>query len=219
MPGTRARRVDVAAPQVDDAASVDVHAEGSADLVLVDEVRREGVAHGCEARSAAPVHGHIAGAAIRSVPVAAGDDILAHLERAVRHSVPKPTALVLNYPLGFEGHWVPVIAERESVAFREQPFFSGAEPYYERTAALSDTYFNPAGEDAYALVREYGVTHLIVPQIVGDPAYFSDMRAMIRWRWPEDTWRAPVSLPSEADWLELLFEQDGAQVYRVVPAE
>ena len=48
-----------------------------------------------------PIHAFgfiIAGAAIRSVPVAAGDDILPHLERAVRHSVPKPTALVLNYP-------------------------------------------------------------------------------------------------------------------------
>jgi hypothetical protein len=128
-------------------------------------------------------------------------------------------ALVLNYPLGFEGHWVPVIAERESVTFREQPFFSGAEPYYERMAALSEAYFDMAGEDSYALVRQYGVTHVIVPQIVTNPARFGDMRAMIRWRWPEQTWRELDSLPSEADWLELLFEQDGAQVYRVLPAE
>ncbi len=38
----------------------------------------------------------IAGAAIRSLP--AGADLMVQLERAVRHSVPKPTALVLNYP-------------------------------------------------------------------------------------------------------------------------
>jgi alanine-synthesizing transaminase len=40
----------------------------------------------------------IAGAAIRSVPVGTGTEILEALERAVRHSVPKPTALVLNFP-------------------------------------------------------------------------------------------------------------------------
>jgi alanine-synthesizing transaminase len=41
----------------------------------------------------------IAGASIRSLPVGPnGHDIMEHLERAVRHSVPKPTALVLNYP-------------------------------------------------------------------------------------------------------------------------
>jgi alanine-synthesizing transaminase len=40
----------------------------------------------------------IAGAAIRSLPLVEGSDLLPLLERAVRHSVPKPTALVLNYP-------------------------------------------------------------------------------------------------------------------------
>lgn len=40
----------------------------------------------------------IAGAAIRSLPVGEGFDLMEQLERAVRHSVPKPTALVLNYP-------------------------------------------------------------------------------------------------------------------------
>ncbi|MEO3431977.1 LL-diaminopimelate aminotransferase [Inquilinus sp. CAU 1745] len=40
----------------------------------------------------------IAGAAIRSLPTGPGFDLLDQLERSVRHSVPKPTALVLNYP-------------------------------------------------------------------------------------------------------------------------
>jgi alanine-synthesizing transaminase len=40
----------------------------------------------------------IAGAAVRNVPVKPDRDFLAALERAVQHSVPKPTALVLNYP-------------------------------------------------------------------------------------------------------------------------
>ncbi len=40
----------------------------------------------------------IAGAAVRNVPVAPDESFFAALERAVIHSVPKPTALVLNYP-------------------------------------------------------------------------------------------------------------------------
>ena len=48
-----------------------------------------------------PIHAFgfiIAGAAIRSIPVAPGFAFMDQLERAMRHSVPKPSALVLNYP-------------------------------------------------------------------------------------------------------------------------
>ncbi len=40
----------------------------------------------------------IAGAAIRHIPVEPLTDFMTQLDRAVRHSVPKPTALILNYP-------------------------------------------------------------------------------------------------------------------------
>ncbi|MEK9673142.1 MAG: LL-diaminopimelate aminotransferase [Rhodospirillaceae bacterium] len=40
----------------------------------------------------------IAGAAVRSIPVTPNEDFFQALERAVQHSVPKPTAIVLNYP-------------------------------------------------------------------------------------------------------------------------
>lgn len=40
----------------------------------------------------------IAGAAARSVPAEPGPEMLDALDRAVRHSVPKPAALILNYP-------------------------------------------------------------------------------------------------------------------------
>ncbi|MEO8560056.1 MAG: LL-diaminopimelate aminotransferase [Rhodospirillales bacterium] len=40
----------------------------------------------------------IAGASVRSIPMVAGADFMPALERAVKHSVPKPTCLVLNYP-------------------------------------------------------------------------------------------------------------------------
>src|SRR5690606_17768925 len=48
-----------------------------------------------------PIHAFgfiIAGAAIRSIPVAPGFDFIEQLERAMRHSVPTPSALVLNFP-------------------------------------------------------------------------------------------------------------------------
>ena len=40
----------------------------------------------------------IAGASVRNVPVVPDADYLKALETAVMHSIPKPTALVLNYP-------------------------------------------------------------------------------------------------------------------------
>ncbi len=40
----------------------------------------------------------IAGASIRHLPVGPDHDFMASLERAVRHSVPTPSAIVLNYP-------------------------------------------------------------------------------------------------------------------------
>ena len=40
----------------------------------------------------------LAGASVRSIPCTPDDDMLAALDRAVRHSVPKPTALIVNFP-------------------------------------------------------------------------------------------------------------------------
>ena len=40
----------------------------------------------------------IAAASARSIPVKPGPEFMAALDRAVQHSVPKPTAVVLNYP-------------------------------------------------------------------------------------------------------------------------
>ncbi len=48
-----------------------------------------------------PIHPYgfiIADGAVRHVPVSPGQELLDALERAVRHSVPKPIALLLNYP-------------------------------------------------------------------------------------------------------------------------
>ena len=40
----------------------------------------------------------IAGAAVRSIPASPDEEMLRALDRAVRHSVPKPTALIVNFP-------------------------------------------------------------------------------------------------------------------------
>ncbi len=40
----------------------------------------------------------IAGASVRSVPASPDEEMLRALDRAVRHSVPKPTALIVNFP-------------------------------------------------------------------------------------------------------------------------
>ena len=48
-----------------------------------------------------PIHAFgftIAGAALRHVPFTGGADIMAELEKAVRYSVPKPIAVVVNFP-------------------------------------------------------------------------------------------------------------------------
>ena len=40
----------------------------------------------------------IAGASTRNIPITPNEEFFSALERAVRHSVPKPTAVVINYP-------------------------------------------------------------------------------------------------------------------------
>lgn len=51
----------------------------------------------------------ISGAAIRHVPASADDEFLVQVDRALRHSVPKPTALVLNFP----ANPTAVVADRD----------------------------------------------------------------------------------------------------------
>ncbi|HYP62580.1 MAG TPA: LL-diaminopimelate aminotransferase, partial [Acidocella sp.] len=40
----------------------------------------------------------IAGASVRSIPAHPGEDMLRAIDQAVRHSVPKPTAVIVNFP-------------------------------------------------------------------------------------------------------------------------
>ena len=59
----------------------------------------------------------IAGAAVRNVPVTPDHNLMAALKRAVAHSVPRPTALVLNYPNNPTADVVDLDFYREIVDF------------------------------------------------------------------------------------------------------
>ena len=59
----------------------------------------------------------IAGASIRHLPVGAGAEFMSALERNVRHLVPKPLALVLNYPANPTAEVVDLDFYRDVVAF------------------------------------------------------------------------------------------------------
>jgi len=59
----------------------------------------------------------IAGAAVRSIPHEPGEEMLRALDRAVIHSVPKPTALIVNFPSNPTALTTTLDFYRELVAF------------------------------------------------------------------------------------------------------
>lgn len=129
-------------------------------------------------------------------------------------------ARVLNFPgseadSSWEGDWAAVISERDSVHYRWQPFFRGAEDSLAEQARLRSFWRDPADPAHETLLREAGIDYVLVPQVVAAPQSFA--RA---WRWHEpDAWALPMASPvAQAAWLELVFEQDGAQVYALKAA-
>ncbi|MBV9655616.1 MAG: LL-diaminopimelate aminotransferase [Acetobacteraceae bacterium] len=62
----------------------------------------------------------IAGASVRSVPATPDAEMLRALERAVRHSVPKPTALIVNFPSNPTAYVADLDFYRELVAFAKR---------------------------------------------------------------------------------------------------
>ena len=70
-----------------------------------------------------PIHAFgfiLAGAAIRHVPATSPEEYLSSLDRAVRHSVPSPTALVVNYPSNPTAQVVDLDFYKEIVAFAKK---------------------------------------------------------------------------------------------------
>lgn len=70
-----------------------------------------------------PIHAFgfiLAGAAIRHVPATSPEEYLRSLDRAVRHSVPSPSALVVNYPSNPTAQTVGLDFYKEIVAFAKK---------------------------------------------------------------------------------------------------
>ncbi len=67
-----------------------------------------------------PIHAFgfiISGGVIRSIPAAPGDGLLEAMDRAVKHSIPKPIAVILNYPSNPTAYTADLDFYREVVAF------------------------------------------------------------------------------------------------------
>jgi len=128
-----------------------------------------------------------------------------------------PDVYILNFPGPQEGDWVPVIAERRSVYYRPQPFFQrpiGGDPLADtpEQVAMRAFWDDPADPANANLLRDAGVDYVIVPQVVGKPASFA---THYRWRAPFTDLIDMQSAVSDADYLTLAYDADGAQVYAV----
>jgi len=62
----------------------------------------------------------IAGASVRSIPAEPGEEMLQAIDRAVRHSVPKPTALIVNFPSNPTAYMADLDFYRELVALAKK---------------------------------------------------------------------------------------------------
>ncbi len=128
----------------------------------------------------------------------------------------EPDALVLNFPGPQEGDWVPVIAERQAIYYRPQPFFQRGDddPLADtpQQVAMRAFWQDPANPAHAALLQNAGVDYVIVPQVVGNPASFA---AHFRWRRPFTDLIDMQSAVADADYLERVFDADGAQIYRL----
>jgi hypothetical protein len=119
-------------------------------------------------------------------------------------------ARILNYSSPHEADWVPVISERDTVYYRPQPFFRGAEDSMAEQERLRAFWQNPADPANLGLLRQAGIDYVLVPQIVGTPESIATM-----WRWREPFIEPAQSSVDDAPYLTLVFDADGASVYEV----
>jgi len=79
----------------------------------------------------------IAGATIRHIPVGGGNDFMEGLANAVKHSIPKPLAIVINYPSNPTADMVDLNFYKEIVAFARKH-----EIYILSDLAYAEIYFD-----------------------------------------------------------------------------
>jgi hypothetical protein len=124
----------------------------------------------------------------------------------------------LNFPgshpyNSHESDWVPVIAERDSVYYRWQPFFRNNQASLAEQDRLRGFWQDPAAPANATLLKDAGIDYVIVPQIVTRPESIS---TMFRWRPPFTLAIAMRSRVEDAPYLSLVFESEGAQVYAFI---
>ncbi|MBW4437300.1 MAG: hypothetical protein KME04_09215 [Pleurocapsa minor GSE-CHR-MK-17-07R] len=122
-------------------------------------------------------------------------------------------ARVLNYSAPHEADWAPVIAERDTIFYRPQPFFAGDEASLAEQERLRAFWQDPANPANEALLREANVSYVVVPQIVANPDAFATM-----WRWRGPFLEETVSSVADAAYLTQVFDADGAAVYQLAQA-
>ena len=129
-------------------------------------------------------------------------------------------ARLLNFPAPHEGEWAALIAERDAVYYRWQPFFRGTAASLAEQEAFLEFWRDPAAPEHEASLRAAGITHVVLPQIVSRPELHPEM---YRWREPfasaaewQMTSDGAADALADAPYLELVFEQRGARVYAVV---
>ncbi len=81
----------------------------------------------------------IAGASVRSIPAEPGEEMLQAIDRAVRHSVPKPTALIVNFPSNPTAYTASLEFYRELVALARR-----CELFIISDLAYAEIYFDGA---------------------------------------------------------------------------
>ena len=121
-----------------------------------------------------------------------------------------PFARILNYGTNHEADWAPIIAERDTVFYRPQMFFRGAEASLAEQDALRGFWADPADLAWAEALAARGVDYVLVPQIIANPGAAA---TMFRWRAPYVI--EARSTPADAPYLELVFDDAGAQVYAV----
>lgn len=87
-----------------------------------------------------PIHAFgfiLAGAALRHIPISSGDEFFAHIDQAVRYSVPKPLAIVVNFPSNPTAQVADLDFYKELVKFARKH-----EIYVLSDIAYSEIYFD-----------------------------------------------------------------------------
>jgi hypothetical protein len=121
-------------------------------------------------------------------------------------------SIILNHPGPHEGEWTAVIANRDAIYFRPQPFFqndAGVEAEWE---ALKAFWRNPTDPAHAALLAQYGIDYVLVPQVFGQP---ETLAGMVRWRPPLPE-AAGYGQVTETPYLKLVQDFEGAQIYQVI---